>query len=287
MLQTFEPPFYLNGVKSWFHCEDFNLTESYKINQDAYHYHDYIEILYSFDNDDFVHIGDQCYHFGPGNLAIINSEEPHKVTHTGNSRYAVIKFSPEILNLDVYNLFNAQYTIPFLTHNIQKNFLTKAETDATQIPAICRDILREWNQKEDGHDLMIYGNILKLIAEIYRCWERSGVVSANKTLSNDMKKALQYIDEHYNTATEKDVAGFCNISYTHFSRIFQKEVGMKFNHYLTFVRLRAAEKLLITTDMSITEIALLTGFASASHFVARFKVHKQITPNQFRKKFTE
>ena len=285
MLKTYEPPFYWNGVKSWFHCEDFNLIDAYKRNQVAYHYHDYIEILYSFSNDDLVHIGDQCYPFVPGNLVIINSEEPHKVTHTGNSRYAVIKFSPQILNSDIYHLFNAQYTVPFLTHHIKKIIFTKEETENTEIPSICRDILREWNQKEDGHDLMIYGNILKLIAEIYRCWERSGVVNSGKTLSGDMTKALKYIDEHYNTATEKDVATFCNISYTHFSRIFKKEVEIKFNDYITFVRLRAAEKLLITTNMSITEIALTTGFSSASHFVARFKARKEITPSQFRKKF--
>lgn len=285
MLKTYEPPFYWNGMKSWFHCEDFNLTESYKINQVAYHYHDYIEILYSFSNDDFVHIGDQCYPFVAGNLVIINSEEPHKVTHTGNSRYAVIKFSPRILNSDIYNLFPTQYTVPFLTHHIKRNFLTKAETEHTEIPSICRDILREWNQKEDGHDLMIYGNILKLVAEIYRCWERSGVVGSGKTLSGDMKKALKYIDEHYPTATEKAVSDFCNISYTHFSRIFKKEIEMKFSDYLTFVRLRAAEKLLITTNVSVTEIALTVGFSSASHFVARFKAHKQITPSQFRRKF--
>lgn len=60
---------------------------------------------------------------------------------------------------------------------------------------------------------------------------------------------------------------------------------MKFSDYLTFVRLRVAEKLLITGSRSVTEIALMVGFSSASHFVARFKAHKQITPIQFRRKF--
>lgn len=61
-------------------------------------------------------------------------------------------------------------------------------------------------------------------------------------------------------------------------------MGKSFNDYVTLMRINEAEKLLLSTDKSITEIAMCCGFSSSSHFVSRFGQYKQITPGQFRKK---
>ena len=49
-------------------------------------------------------------------------------------------------------------------------------------------------------------------------------------------------------------------------------------------KLKEAEKLLLTTDHSITEIAFEAGFSTVSHFIARFKAEKGITPHKLRMK---
>ena len=61
----------------------------------------------------------------------------------------------------------------------------------------------------------------------------------------------------------------------------------KNSHYICIkfsLRVNEAEKLLLSTDRSITNIAMSCGFSSTSHFISRFKSHKGMTPGQLRRK---
>ena len=122
------------------------------------------------------------------------------------------------------------------------------------------------------------------LLSVQRCWNKNGTGISDVVVSNTMKRALKYISENYDTATEKEAAKVSGLSYSHFSRVFKKELKQNFNNYLVLIKLREAEKMLISTDNSITEIAHAIGFSTASHFISHFKKHKQITPMQFRKK---
>ena len=85
--------------------------------------------------------------------------------------------------------------------------------------------------------------------------------------------------------TEKSLFKREKMSYNHFSYVFKKTFKKSFSEYVTRVKLREAEKMLILTDKSITEIAYDAGFSTSSHFIMRFKEAKGITPNKFRKQF--
>jgi AraC-like DNA-binding protein len=61
-------------------------------------------------------------------------------------------------------------------------------------------------------------------------------------------------------------------------------MGKTFTNYLNYIRITEAEKLLLTTEMTMTEIAQETGFSSSSYFIQQFKQYKNISPSQFRKK---
>jgi AraC-like DNA-binding protein len=49
------------------------------------------------------------------------------------------------------------------------------------------------------------------------------------------------------------------------------------------VRLSRAENLLLTTDLSVTEIAAACGYGSLSYFIAEYKRGKGKTPRDARK----
>ena len=73
------------------------------------------------------------------------------------------------------------------------------------------------------------------------------------------------------------------MSYHHFCRIFKKVTGKTFIQYLNFVRLREAEKLLIMSDKSVSEIAVSVGFQNTSYFSHIFKKEKSVCPMTYRK----
>lgn len=54
-------------------------------------------------------------------------------------------------------------------------------------------------------------------------------------------------------------------------------------HYLTMLRMQQAKKLLLTTDDSVSSIAIAVGYDDYRQFSKMFKVYTGVTPVQCRK----
>lgn len=78
-----------------------------------------------------------------------------------------------------------------------------------------------------------------------------------------------------------------NLSRSACCRYFKKMMNMSISEYIMEYRLSQALFMLDHTDKSITEIALLSGFSTASYFDSRFKEKMLITPLEYRMKNKE
>jgi len=67
-------------------------------------------------------------------------------------------------------------------------------------------------------------------------------------------------------------------------RRFKKEFGVRLVEILARMRVDRVESLLRVRDLSLKEIAALTGFAGPSHMSATFRKYQNITPREFRRK---
>ena len=81
-----------------------------------------------------------------------------------------------------------------------------------------------------------------------------------------------------------EVAARFYLSPYYLSRLFRRVTGQSIVDYLNNRRIEAAQKLLETTELSISAIAEQTGFASAAHFRRVFREVMDISPLQYRKK---
>jgi len=72
------------------------------------------------------------------------------------------------------------------------------------------------------------------------------------------------------------------MSYSYFSRCFYRITGKSFKEYLNLTRINRAEKAILTTDKSVTEIAGDCGFNSVSYFISTYKKLKGVTPLSLR-----
>ncbi|MDR2304737.1 MAG: helix-turn-helix transcriptional regulator, partial [Treponema sp.] len=66
---------------------------------------------------------------------------------------------------------------------------------------------------------------------------------------------------------------------------FKKYIGLSPNEYLITVRLNKAKGLLQSSDLRISEISEITGFASLNHFFYTFKKHEKMSPSEYRKQW--
>ena len=73
-----------------------------------------------------------------------------------------------------------------------------------------------------------------------------------------------------------------HMSYRNLSRIFASTEGRTIENYFTALRIERIKELLLDGQMSLSEIAYVTGFSSVPHLSTRFKQATGMTPTQFR-----
>ena len=105
----------------------------------------------------------------------------------------------------------------------------------------------------------------------------------------EMLKAAQFLREHAREPVRiSDLARASGLSEYHFQRVFKNVVGQPPYAYLTRVRVDLARRLLISTDLSVSEIAGLAGYGDARGLIDNFKKYTGETPARFRRqRFTE
>lgn len=96
--------------------------------------------------------------------------------------------------------------------------------------------------------------------------------------------AIYYMEQHYNENTSLEtIAHLSGYSPSHFSRLFHAQLGKSYTDYLTEIRLRHVQDLLLNTEKSITEIALETGYRHTGNLSSQFRKQTGMTPLQYRK----
>jgi AraC family transcriptional regulator len=82
----------------------------------------------------------------------------------------------------------------------------------------------------------------------------------------------------------KALARESGYSRAHFARLFHAATGMTAHSYVLERRILRARQLLAQPDLSLTDIAASSGFATQSHLTFAFRKTFGITPNEFRRK---
>lgn len=253
------------------------------------HFHEYLELLYLKKGSMHIWLNDRMYDFNEGELIVINSNETHRLAAlTPTSEYFVIKFTPRLLCGSEQTLKETKYILPFLSeHSEQPRVYNRDFIGATKIPELLYDAMKEWKERSTGYELALKADVLKIIRIIVRYLDEQGInVKASAVgcnMQNVINSILEYVNENFKTVSEKETAERFNISYSYFSRTFKQIMNMSFKEYVNYMKINEAQKLLLTTNMSVTEISMDLGFSSSSHFINVFRKYKDCSPKQYKK----
>lgn len=106
------------------------------------------------------------------------------------------------------------------------------------------------------------------------------------SLSDDyVSRALRYMRRncHRNLRME-DIAAQLSISEKYMRRLFVQRVGEPPKVHFQRLRMEKAKKLLLETEMGVSEVAAATGFSSASRFSQAFSEAFSLSPTAFRER---
>lgn len=104
------------------------------------------------------------------------------------------------------------------------------------------------------------------------------------TSENMVSKVLKYIDENYDKdITRQDLGENIYININHLAKVFKEETGKSLYSYLLDKRVEKAKELLLSSQKSVSEIAVAVGYDNFSYFSRLFKGKTGLSPKDYRK----
>lgn len=98
----------------------------------------------------------------------------------------------------------------------------------------------------------------------------------------EITRLIAFIEDNIDrTIGLAELAALVNVDRFHFTRLFKRATGMTASSFVEQRRVRRAQALILETDIPLSEIALMVGFADQSHFTRRFHRHVGCTPGAF------
>ena len=223
-------------------------------------------------------IGHTIYDVYPGNLIIIPKTELHQTTSPGRSGYDryVVYFSDEDI-------------LPLLSYVEEHTLRDLLQVSCLQFPAdVVRRIQKDLTQMEQEkleNGPFVEARMAHLLQSVLLAALCHGKKRPPCTgeAADKIQEVARYISEnYYMPLTLHDAAQMAFMEDTYFSKRFKKLTGFGFQEYLTQTRIRAAERLLAETDLTIGEIAEQCGFTSSNYFGDSFRRWKGLSPTAYR-----
>lgn len=249
------------------------------------HVHTEFEILTMYDGHTEFNVNEQMYIVEKGDIIFVNSRVPHSTNIYAGARAFYIQFGVGMNTEDKYTKFS-KYLARFINSGSDDVVIFKkgTEINETLLPLLDK-ILSENIEKKPAYETFVKSYMYNILAVLYRY----NVLNTPDSFFKDgniskLLPVLEYIDNHYNEPiTLEQLASILHVSEYHFCRMFKKTIKTSLVQYLNFVRVCKAEKMLISTDKSISEISFENGFSSVSYFNRIFKKQKSCTPGEYRK----
>lgn len=102
-------------------------------------------------------------------------------------------------------------------------------------------------------------------------------------MNEAVERVVAYLYEQYDQPiTLADMADVAILSQYHFARTFREVTGVSPGRFLSAIRLQRAKSLLMTTELTVTDISYMVGYNSLGTFTSRFTKSVGVTPIQYR-----
>ncbi|GKU82182.1 hypothetical protein NCCP28_15780 [Niallia sp. NCCP-28] len=257
------------------------------LEQHPWHYHKEVEFLAIIEGNLAIQNKYNTTILGPGDVYIMGTSQPHRSCKPAFGVLKYIVFQVDLTKHFDQSILPYLYCFSELTHPLEQlnyifemNPLIKQEAHCLII-----DSFKEAQEQQKGYEIAINYHIKKLMLLLVRHDTKNLL---NYTEENDLtrlKPVLDYIDHHLqHKISVEEAANLLNLSYHYFIKYFKKIMGLSFVDYINFKRIKKAELLLLTSDLSITEISYEIGISNIAQFYKLFKRLNNCSPKEFKQK---
>lgn len=227
-------------------------------------------------------IAHRTYKLRRGSLVFIGRLESHSffIQNVPYSRYVSILSSDRIL-ADIRE--NELLSIFLLRPEGFRHVVQLKEADYAALLPLFEQITREYQQQSEFYVAKCASLLHILLIELHRRRPEAFPRWTNSSTQTAVVAAQRYMTEHFRRPlTLDEVAAQTYVSRHTLSVMFRETVGMTFKDYLILLRIAEAKRLLVATDLTVSEIAEQVGYTNVNNFIKVFRDRVQTTPLQYR-----
>lgn len=229
------------------------------------HYHEAYEIYILVKGTRRYVFEDEIVELKKNDVVLVKPNKLHATAGGGFKRY-LLSFTEPYLNT-------------YFTSDARKKLLACFESRKiflrdTELEAVLESIEK---LAEDSGNIMELVNILRILGTSS---EYEAIACKNKTA----EEIIEYVARNYRDIRSLDeISDRFYITKAYLCRLFKENTGISVVKYINSKKTLEACEMLVSTNKSVEEIALQSGFNSSEYFCRIFKTITGVTPGGYRK----
>lgn len=256
----------------------------------ACHWHEDLEIVLVRRGTVRYQIYQQSLTLSEGQGILINSDVPHSAFPVDNSHVLLdtVIVQPEFLYGFPGSDMERKYFRPFCGNSLFPCILLDGtepeEQNAPGKAELLRAAAEYFRRRPLGFELKIQSLLCEFFFQIFS--ENPEALkegtSADGVKLRRLQTLLDYLHSHYDRPVSlQELAGTVHLSRESCCRFFKDMTGETVTQYLEEYRIGQSLPLLLTGSHTITQIAELTGFSSASRYARAFRSRLGVNPKEY------
>ena len=239
------------------------------------HAHNYTELFYIIGGDGQFQVDDERFPVHSHQMVIVNPN----VIHTE------LSYEAHPLEYIVLGIEGLEVMIPSAEEGRYCIYTFPA---SNKVLSCMQNILQEMQERDMEHQMVCQAFMDILVVQLIRNTEVSVTrVSGTTPANRQCASVHHFIDHHYKEKLTLDIlAEAANLNKYYLAHAFKEEYGISPINYMLECRIREGKRLLAETDLSLSQIAGILGFSSASYFSQSFRKAEGVSPIEYRKAST-
>ncbi|WP_455719654.1 helix-turn-helix domain-containing protein [Agathobacter sp.] len=250
------------------------------------HFHNLMEIGICRQGNGDLYLDEDIYQYHDGDISFIPENFPHVTVSYGD----VVNFW-EYIFIDLRSIIEEMFPNNAAFQNEAVSTLSKravltnihqSSVAADYINGIIRETQEGKAYAQRTITLLVQGLVIELLRREDELPEENGDLVKGTNMSQ-IASALDYMNKHYSEQIKAgELSSLCNMSETHFRRLFESYINMPPMEYLNLIRVQKACELMKKTNEPMELIAQKCGFTTPSTFNRNFRKFLNTSPYQWK-----
>jgi len=250
------------------------------------HRHDFFEVLFLTKGSGFHVIDGNKYEIKPPAIFFMSPGQAHKIEFSSDIEGYIFIFTAEFYLINQNNQ-NRLIEFPFFFTIKQDNppLILTNKKDISFIESLFKKGISEI-KKETPYSIDLLRSVLDLILTTCSTFYKTDKNTLSKGKGHILvKKFFQLVEENYlNNLSITQYADKLAITANHLTQTVNQLTGKTSSQIIRAKQILEIKRLLVHTNLSITEIATRLNFADQSYFAKFFKREVGVSPLQYRTK---